>query len=362
MSTKSPLRILYHFPNPETIYAARTIAAGYKHAFEHAGFNFRFLTPNENQRQIFDSFQPHIFITALNQLHLRHLNLTTLSIAKKRGTRVFVNVPYWTSPLGRHRFTEGRSLKDTPVYLSMLRSESYGDIYFNSCETDDERMAGFAKATGLEHHTLLLAADATLFSPMLATPQQTVAQQQYDVAFLGTYLPEKRDFFRRVVYPLRFQYRVFLAGQDWTLSDRTLSQFQRIGYYFNLPGIRSLQQPVFPLSFERDLYASSRISINVHEGFQRRFGDLNERTFKIPLAGGFQLSDRVRTMHKYFTEGVEIVTADSDDDWREKIAYYLDHPEERQRIIQAGRNTVLAHHTYHHRVAQMLRWYQQVKP
>jgi spore maturation protein CgeB len=43
------------------------------------------------------------------------------------------------------------------------------------------------------------------------------------------------------------------------------------------------------------------------------------------------------------------------------IEYYLAHGEERERIAEAGRQEVLAHHTWDHRIAEMLQYLAQCR-
>ena len=83
-------------------------------------------------------------------------------------------------------------------------------------------------------------------------------------------------------------------------------------------------------------------------------GDCNERTFKIPAAGGFEIVDNVKCISKYFKVGEEIIIAQTKRDWIDKIAYYLRFPELRNNIIKAGRLRVLKNHTYHNRVNNIL--------
>jgi spore maturation protein CgeB len=135
---------------------------------------------------------------------------------------------------------------------------------------------------------------------------------------------------------------------------------QKVCQYFNLPILRSLLKPKLALSDERKIYSSSRVSINIHEEYQKKYGDLNERTFKILCAGGLQVIDEVPTLRKYFTDGKEIVIAKNKDDWFEKIQYYIDHPEKSKKIGTAGREKVLKHHTYHNRVKQIIKLYQSI--
>lgn len=66
------------------------------------------------------------------------------------------------------------------------------------------------------------------------------------------------------------------------------------------------------------------------------------RTFQIPALGGFLLHERNDLIVKYFREGEEAAFFDSDDDLVEKCRYYLDHPDERRRIAEAGRRRCIS--------------------
>jgi spore maturation protein CgeB len=83
-------------------------------------------------------------------------------------------------------------------------------------------------------------------------------------------------------------------------------------------------------------------------------GDVNERFFKIPAFGGFQICDDVSCIGDYFQIDTEIVVATDTADWYEKIKYYIAHPVERQAIVDAGRVRALRDHTYHSRAQQIL--------
>lgn len=350
------MNVVYHIPSLDTIYAGRTIYAGYKHAFEDLGHNFYTLTASDNQKEFFDKFHPDMLITSLNAYNLKYLDIENIGKWKKKGMKVFVNTPFWRSPLSQLRINEAQSLSGNKEYIDLIRSGAFGDVYYNVCEAGDDRMEGFEEVTTYRHHTILLAADKDLHFPEYSEKFKA------DISYIGTYLPEKREFIKQQVFPLRDRYDVKLYGQDWTLHDRMMGFSQKVGQYFNLPYLRSFQKPKLELEDERRIYASSLVSINIHEGYQRRFGgDCNERTFKIPACGGFEITDDVTCISKYFEEGKEIVIAKDKDDWFQKIEYYIKNPEKRLPIIEAGKKRVLADHTYHNRVEQMIGIYASLE-
>lgn len=92
-----------------------------------------------------------------------------------------------------------------------------------------------------------------------------------------------------------------------------------------------------------NIYSHSRISISDSPW------SLHERNFEILASGGFPLVRYVRLpevegenmITNYFKENEEIVLFYSKDDLLNKIQYYLDNPQERERIAENGRQVVL---------------------
>lgn len=341
------MKIIYHMPSLDNIYAQRTIYWGFRHAFEDLGHQFITFTAGDKLDKVLDEFRPDVFITSSHFYYQKYLNYKLLKKYRKKGLRLITKIDFWNSPL--NRINESKSMKDDLATVRLIKTGLLGDAFFHIVEQGDKRMDGFEKETGYSFHTVPLAADKTI---MRNIPDNNFAS---DISFIGTYLPAKRDFFKERVYPLSLEYNLRLYGQDWTIWDRSLGMIQRAGQYLNIPYLRSIQKPKFKLSDEAKIYSSSKISINVHEEYQKQFGgDCNERTFKIPLCGGFEVTDDVHCIRKYFKEEKEIVIAKNKKDWFEKIDYYMKNPERRIPIIKAGRKKVLAEHTYHNRAEQII--------
>ena len=346
------MNILYYVPHLNTVYANRTIIEGYKNAFLALGHNFRFLTAEDNQKSVIEEFAPHMFFSSMSAYIFKFLDFDAVKKMKKNGTKIFVNTPFWTSPFNSIRFNETPGLKTNTEYVSLIKSGGFGDVYYTVSEQGDPRMEGFQDTTGYPYHTIPLAADKTKHYPEFSS------KFDCDISFLGTFLPEKRKFIKEHVFPLREKYKIMLLGQDWNSYDRFLGWVSRFGKYFNLPVLKNVQKPTLELEDERRIYSSTKISLNIHEEYQRVFGkDCNERTFKIPACGGFEVSDYVECIGKYFVEGKEIVMAKTPQEWEEKIHYYMKHPEERQAIAAAGRKRVLEKHTYHNRAQSFIEIY-----
>jgi len=344
------MRIAYHYPYPDTIYAYRTIYHGFKNAFEDLGHTFLPMTPDHNLIARLERERVELFITASHFVYRKYVDYQALRRLRRQGLFVLTKLDFWNSPLRPMRFNEARSLKDDAEVVRLIESGLLGDAYYHVVEQDDARMDGFTQVTGQTYHTIPLAADKTLMSQAVAE-----ARFQADISFVGSYLPDKRSYFDRIVFPLARKHALRLYGQDWNLLDRTLGMVQKAGQYFHLPLIRSLQRPKLGLADEAKIYASSLVSINVHEAYQRKFGgDCNERTFKIPLFGGFEITDDVACIRRYFKADQEMIVARDEADWFGKVEHYLRHPGQRLSIMEAGRARVLKNHTYHNRVDQMI--------
>ncbi|MFC1499617.1 glycosyltransferase [Candidatus Zixiibacteriota bacterium] len=84
------------------------------------------------------------------------------------------------------------------------------------------------------------------------------------------------------------------------------------------------------------------------------FSQVSPRVFEILACGGFLVSDRPADMLELFTDGTHFAGFDGPGDLREVTRYYLDHPSEAETIARQGLAHVLAHHTWDHRVRQLM--------
>ena len=343
------LRILYNIPSLESVYAARFIYEGYKDAFLELGHEFSPLTSADNQKKMFSTFRPHIFISCLNDYALKFLDLSLIKKQRKKGMVFFNQIGLWSLSINQFG---GNALKNQSHHVDLIKKGLVGDVFFNWFQQDDPDMEGFSKKTGYPFHTILLAANTKKFF------YEYDEKYQSEISFVGSCLPDKREFVKKHVSPLIKKYDVKLYGSDWTTQDKLLGYVQKAGQYFNINTLKKVRGLKLSLEDEHKVYSSSLISLNIHGDYQRINGkDFNERTFKIIASGGFEISDNVKVLRKYFTEK-ELVMAENTGDWFEKIAYYLKYPERKKRIIKRGREKILQEHTYLHRAKQFIKLYE----
>jgi len=159
-----------------------------------------------------------------------------------------------------------------------------------------------------------------------------------DLAFVGGYWPYKGLVLDDMLVPLceeigKYNIKIF-GNQPWPHVNQYCGHIDE--------------------SCVANLFKSAKICPNLSEPHAHVYGvEINERSFKVLLAGGFCVGDNVASHKKIFQDGM--VYANSRKDFKEKIDFYLQNPEERQRISAIGRNIVLKNHTNFHRASQFLR-------
>jgi spore maturation protein CgeB len=121
-----------------------------------------------------------------------------------------------------------------------------------------------------------------------------------------------------------------------------------------------------------DIFSTSTINLNLANsskhplwrvlagrmlGYGGSFGErppqIKGRTFEIPGCGGFQLTEYVPHLERYFELEREVSVYRTTEDLIERIAYWINNPEERRDVAAAGYRRVMAEHTYDHRFASI---------
>lgn len=337
--TKKPT-ILYHIPNPRGTGADRWIYEGWRDAFIDMGYDFFELTAFDDLSQKIQSINPDIFMSAVNLIDFER-NISILREMRSKGTKFLLWV-HW--PL----------VKECEQAESYLLNEDLVDVFFG--EREPQGMGDFEARTRKQYNVIANAANKKLHFP--ASP---VEKYQYDIVYLGAKLPMKKWFFDEVLLPLTKKYKVGIFGPYWTVKDNILRAGSKLCgkvKFRYAADILNRRRILIPADEENLLYSSAKISLNFHEreadGSQPHY-ILNQRTFKIPACGGFQICDEVPAIRNYFEDN-EVVTASYDaKDWFEKIYFYLNNEKERRMIQEKGTRRALKEHTYHNRVELLIK-------
>lgn len=110
-----------------------------------------------------------------------------------------------------------------------------------------------------------------------------------------------------------------------------------------------------------EIYRGSRISLNF-SGAGHNLGAANTandrqikaRTFEVPGAGGFLLTESAPGLDRYYVPDKEIGVFTSPNEMIEKVRYFLSHSNERDRIACAGHARTKEAHTYEIRLSDNL--------
>jgi spore maturation protein CgeB len=102
----------------------------------------------------------------------------------------------------------------------------------------------------------------------------------------------------------------------------------------------------------RVLY-ESKLALNRHIGVAAEYAN-NMRLYEATGVGTLLVTDEKENLAELFEPGREVVTYAAEDELVERIAYYLDHDDERRAIARAGQERTLRDHTYRHRMEELL--------
>ncbi len=86
----------------------------------------------------------------------------------------------------------------------------------------------------------------------------------------------------------------------------------------------------------------------------RRSRQVKARTFQVPGAGGFLMTENAENLESFYVPGKEIVTFAGTWDLTDRIDYYLAHPTERDEIARRGYVRTRDEHTYDTRFRALL--------
>lgn len=303
-------------------------------AFSSMGFHVHVWDINKtNPFDMFDLFQPDIF---LGQSY--NLNKSLIRCIEERPhLKVGLRAGDWggqTKEIDTSRFNIlTASLKEIKMLEELKRRTGSPDfVHIHYPEWAVKRTHNLYKNIGINPISLMMCADVLEYSGA-----KFDANLECDLGFVGGYWPYKGQVIDRYLMPLLHpvgKYRAKIFGnQPWPANQ-----------YCGLIDDNKV----------KDLFVSAKICPNLSEPHAQEYGiDVNERIFKILYSGGFCISDSVEGYKTTF--GDSIVYAESPEDFREKIDFYLNNPADRLGIAERGQKHVKENHTGFHRVATILK-------
>ncbi len=229
-------------------------------------------------------------------------------------------------------------VEDGKLFDYGMKMAPYYDVFFH---IQGASFTEQLKQAGARHvHYLPLAADPDVHKPLQLTDDEQ-AEYGSDISHVGAGYPNRRRFF-----PSLLDFNFKLWGSDWEQPGPLGKVLQRGGERI------STEDTV-------KIFNASKVNLNLHsstftDGVNPDGDFVNPRTFELAACGAFQLVDERSLLPSLFSVDSEMVTFLGVWDCREKIAHYLEHPEEAKAIADAARNRVLQQHTYAHRMQEAL--------
>lgn len=104
-------------------------------------------------------------------------------------------------------------------------------------------------------------------------------------------------------------------------------------------------------------YVFKKTRINLNISLRSIKSGMPLRIFDIMGAGGFLLTNYQADFLDHFVPGEDFAFFDSPTDLLDKIGYYLNHEEERAAVARNGFEKLAAHHTYKHRIEEILSYF-----
>ncbi|MBE9085675.1 glycosyltransferase family 1 protein [Tolypothrix sp. LEGE 11397] len=146
-------------------------------------------------------------------------------------------------------------------------------------------------------------------------------------------------------YPVSFVGRAF-GNRNYRISQLQKSGIEVASFGYGWPS-GSIPAEEIP-----QIMRESVISLNFANSIGQN--QIKARTFEVPGAGGFLLTEYTPGLERYYTLGKEIEIFYDIPELVEKINYYVAHPEERDAIAWAGFERTKREHNYEIRMQEVL--------
>lgn len=187
----------------------------------------------------------------------------------------------------------------------------------------------YAKPLMEEYNIENLFYEGMAANPYIFFPLKT--EKLYDIGFIGQHYGERKYFLNFI--------------KDFCLNTN-------LTYKFPLSHGRFV-----PLSFKQINLYYNQTKINISFAPKEPSGRIiNLRTFEICMSGNFQLMQYTPIIEHFFEIDKEIVCWNNKKDLIEKISYYLENKDEREKIAKNGYKRAIENHTWSKRIEQI--WFR----
>ncbi len=310
---------------PGASEAGGYIAEGWANAARALGWSFLIWDGQGDVDAVFEEFRPDVYIA---DVRFRH---RVPGRVRRGETRVAMAVDQWADPiafpaLARNGYRTKRS------HIRWVRRLNPQILFHHSTPGGIERgWWQWRTAEGREVISLPSAGDTQVFRD-----EGTAADLACDIGYVGGYWPYKAPGLHEYLLDHVHDFHTSIVGRGWPHGVATAERIsqERLNRFTK----------------------SATVMPCIHEPHSRLYGvEIVERIYKVPLAGGFTITDPVGGIYEegFFTED-EVPMARNGTEMRALLEHFTRRPEERLPFIRGARERVLRQHTYFHRLAQLV--------
>ncbi len=284
--------------------------------------------------------------------------------------RVLDQQMHYASVMTRH-FVEKPVLKEICSYSAELVITTFDYFLKEELEVIRENLPGVKIVMWFPDH--LKSFDRAFFMTAdydaLFFKDPFIVKNLYDIYEMNVfYLPEAFSKLRHTVtndfMERRGEYDCDIAMIGSQHSFRVPLLEKLLDYDIKLYGVRNpwrlntdkikkFYTGRFAADHEKaNAFCGARIALNTL--YFAEIEGVNVRAFEIAGSGGFQLMQWKPGLSDLFVLDKEVVAYHTAQELREKIDYYLEHTEERQKIAAAGKRRAWAEHSYEPRLQRLI--------
>lgn len=325
--------------------ALRYIMRGWQEVFEALDFEWHWWHPQQPAFDAFDEFEPDIVFLTNETCH----RATMKCLKERPDTKVAIKVGNSGSldkELGQYHETLDIPKNQYPVHIASEEEKRWIEDLDEAIGKPDfvyslyhpnrhsDTMSGWEDVVG-ERRVRGLMPAACLFHDKMIKPNRDLSS---DICFAGGYWPYKAVNLDKYILPLchpvgKYNIKIFGAS-DWPVpqwlgraNDRTTNA----------------------------ALCSALICPNVSEPHANEFGfEVNERVFKLAAMGAFCISDYIKSLEEDIFPNRDMILANGPDHMHDMIDLYLANPQLCATHQESAYATVMKHHTYYNRVADVL--------
>ena len=304
-------------------HAGKWIYDGYRAAWQELGYDL-VITPEENIKQSAlmlneiptnqIAYNEDYIMMSADSLMQSEKDLVALSNANKAF--VFVQPNNYPDPWGRHL----NFVTVAPDYFINELNKMDNVHYWTFANVEQKYYSKWKKPV----HTVPLA-----FDPLNYKPKKNEKYQKFDISFVGGWANNGFDEKRRIIVDI---------------FSKFMNSGLKCGFFVN----KNLTHKQ-----ECDLLANSKITLNIHDAYQRSLGlDTNERTFKSLGLNGLLVSDKVQQLNELFPNVATSLDSDELVSITKEILSLTEN--ERENIREKNKQNIIDNHCYVNRIQALL--------